>query len=370
MYLFDPLPRVFASINEISLGRPLSRLMIIFPPSCLRKAHQNTFNPPTSLQPEHSSPVVNKVELHISPATHQLPLFLLWCESIILMFSNDGPVRVDDIVKALFTEFKDGVRVPVVEIIKENTAKTTCLATMFDLEIPVRPSLELWVKFFIMVVADLLQGSMEMIHVVLVHIGRGDVRSAAEPPNSPVGFKIPIVEVHRGTHRILRMHDRRQPAGEERNSLPGRHALGPIHSPLGGRLQGLLRHGSIHDRQVDASLLEYGSVFEDAAHTAATVSADPGVLLEGGLAVYFGDGLRDFDLGLAAEFFELSAHWVVTLGTVLFANETFGDGIHGFMRVPSKIYSRSVRRLLALRCLFCSRKNQQLTLKLNRPHRS
>lgn len=49
-----------------------------------------------------------------------------------------------------------------------------------------------------------------LLNIYRVEVGGGDVRPSPEPPNAPVRLEVAVVEVHRGTHRVLlHTHTRR-----------------------------------------------------------------------------------------------------------------------------------------------------------------
>ena len=142
-----------------------------------------------------------------------------------------------------------------------------------------------------------------------------------------IGLKVAVVEMHGRSVGVLGVHDTAQTACEERNTFAGLVALGTVDTALGGGLKSLLGHAAVHNTEVDAGLLKDIAVGQDAGHAAAAVVADPGILLEGGLAVDLLDCLGNLELRLAAHLLELGAHGVVAVGAGLtVANERFGNG--------------------------------------------
>mmetsp|Transcript_11683 Transcript_11683/g.28716 ORF Transcript_11683/g.28716 Transcript_11683/m.28716 type:complete len:243 (-) Transcript_11683:358-1086(-) len=209
---------------------------------------------------------------------------------------------------------------------------------MRDDEVPVRPRLELGIELRIVTIAHLLVRAVEVRHVVQIEVRGGDVCTAAEPPNASIGLEVTVVEVHRGTEGVAGMHDARESARKERHALAGRHTLGAIDAAFGRGLEGLLRHGAVDDREVDAGLLEDGAVLEDAGHAPAAVGAGPAVLLEGGLAVDLRDGISDGDLCLSDHLFKARAHGIVSIGAVAGSDEGVRGLLHGLVRIPSDIH--------------------------------
>ena len=174
---------MLAGIDEIGLARSGLRMHVIFPPCRLRQTHENTFNATTGLEAKYSSAIIDEVELHVPSSSHQLPLLLLLGEIIILVLLHDGSVRLDNRVERLLAEFKNGVRISVVEIVEENSAQTASFVAVLDDKIPVSPRLELGIELRIVLVAHLLVGAVEMLHVVLVDVSGSNVGTAAEPPH-------------------------------------------------------------------------------------------------------------------------------------------------------------------------------------------
>mmetsp|Transcript_23228 Transcript_23228/g.48235 ORF Transcript_23228/g.48235 Transcript_23228/m.48235 type:complete len:263 (-) Transcript_23228:148-936(-) len=187
-----------------------------------------------------------------------------------------------------------------------------------------------------------------MFHVFFVEVRWSNVGSSSEPPHASIGLKITVVEMHRRTEGIARVHHTRQPTGEEGNSLPRRHSLGPVHTALGSRLQRFLGHRSIHHRKIDPGFFPHGSVFENARHPPSSVGASPAIFLEGGFSVDFGDGIGDGDLCFAEHFFEAGSHGVISVGSVSRADEGVGCVVHSRVRIPSDGNGRSILRLLSI----------------------
>mmetsp|Transcript_38377 Transcript_38377/g.69161 ORF Transcript_38377/g.69161 Transcript_38377/m.69161 type:complete len:296 (+) Transcript_38377:327-1214(+) len=261
---------------------------------------------------------------------------------------DDGTVGGHDRVDSVLGECKQFIGLAVVQVVEEDATQSTSFITVGDDKVFVRPGFELGVELRIVSITHLLVRSMEMLHVILVEVRGSKVGTAAEPPNATIRLEVPVVEMHGRTMGITGMHHTRQTTREEGHPFSRSHALGPIHSPLGRRLQCLLGHGSIHNTEIHSGLFEDGSVFEDAGHATASVGADPAVFLEGGLAIDCGDGVGDGDLGLADHFLEFGAHGVVAVGAVTRTDEGVGRLVHGLMRIPSKIHSGSIRGLLPI----------------------
>mmetsp|Transcript_684 Transcript_684/g.1288 ORF Transcript_684/g.1288 Transcript_684/m.1288 type:complete len:234 (-) Transcript_684:41-742(-) len=217
----------------------------------------------------------------------------------------------------------------------------------------VGPGLELRVELGIVPVAHLLVCSVEMFHVFFVEVRWSNVGSSSEPPHASIGLKITVVEMHRRTEGIARVHHTRQPTGEEGNSLPRRHSLGPVHTALGSRLQRFLGHRSIHHRKIDPGFFPHGSITEDTRHSSSAALACPAIFLEGGFSVDFGDGIGDGDLCFAEHFFEAGSHGVISVGSVSGADEGVGCFVNWCMRIPSDADGRSIHGLLSFFSSVC-----------------
>ncbi len=311
-------------IHDLSLGTSLLRMMIILPSGRLRQTHQNALDPSSGLESENGSTVVNEVELSVSPTAQLLPTLLILSEFVIFVLLDDGSVGGDDGVDGILGEFEQQFRIAVVQIVEEDSSQSASLVAVRNDEVFVGPGFELGVEFGIVPVAHLFVRSVEMFHVFFVEVGGSDVGSSSEPPHSSVGLEITVVEVHRGTERVARVHHAGQSASEEGNSFSRRHSLGPVHAPLGGRLQRFLGHRSVDHRQIDSGLFPHGSVFENARHAPSSVGASPAIFLEGGLSVDFGNGVGDGDLGFAEHFLEAGSHGVISVGSVSGADEGVG----------------------------------------------
>mmetsp|Transcript_53334 Transcript_53334/g.129653 ORF Transcript_53334/g.129653 Transcript_53334/m.129653 type:complete len:296 (-) Transcript_53334:875-1762(-) len=168
-----PFPWVLACIDEFSFRCSLLWDVVVFPPCCLWKTHQDTFDTATGLQSEHSTTVVDQVEFDVSSSSHKLPFLLFLGEFIILVLLDDGAVRLGNRVQTFLAKFKDSVGITVILVVKEDSTKSTSFVTVLDNEVSVGPFLEFFVVVRIMLVANLLVRSVEMFHVILVDVTRG-----------------------------------------------------------------------------------------------------------------------------------------------------------------------------------------------------
>ena len=75
--------------------------------------------------------------------------------------------------QAIFGEFEMSVRVFVILIVEEDSSQSTSLVSVLDDEVTVGPGLELFVVLRIVLVADFLVCSVEVLHVFFVDITGG-----------------------------------------------------------------------------------------------------------------------------------------------------------------------------------------------------
>eukprot|EP00982_Pelagococcus_subviridis_P014904 31365-Pelagococcus_subviridis.AAC.20 len=180
---------------------------------------------------------------------------------------------------------------------------------MLDDEVIVRPLLEPRVERLVVLIARVFERPVEVRGVLREDVRRGEIRAAAEPPRSGrrlralrrVRLEVPVVEVHRGRHRVVRVHHGGDARGEEGDHLFARALL----SRRGAiRLRG---HLAVHHGDVHARLLEDVAALEDAGDAAAAARARPRVLLEL-LAVELLDRGADLVLRGANHLLEFRAH--------------------------------------------------------------
>merc|ERR1711939_648164 len=109
-----------------------------------------------------------------------------------------------------------------VEIIKKDASKTSRFPTMRIVEVAVGPFLKALIPFRIVTITNSLEGSMKMLHVILVNIIWRNVCTTAKPPDASGRLKITIVEMQRWAVRILWVHNRGYTAREEGHLLTRR----------------------------------------------------------------------------------------------------------------------------------------------------
>mmetsp|Transcript_12540 Transcript_12540/g.16064 ORF Transcript_12540/g.16064 Transcript_12540/m.16064 type:complete len:236 (+) Transcript_12540:879-1586(+) len=225
-------------------------------------------------------------------------------------------------------------------VVKEDAAEATGLAAMLDGEVLVSPLLEFGVIFWVMLVADVLVCLVEVLDVFLKEVSRGDVRAAAKPPDAAIRLEVTVIEVHGGCHRVTRVHHTGKAACKEGDTLALLVALGTVCASRGSRLEGILGHRAVHDRERAASLLKDVTVAQHTRDAAATARTSPDVLSEG-LAIKLAHSIADGVLSPTAILLELAAHLHVGIREVIVADERLRSLIDILMRVPA-----DARRLL------------------------
>mmetsp|Transcript_13456 Transcript_13456/g.22122 ORF Transcript_13456/g.22122 Transcript_13456/m.22122 type:complete len:239 (-) Transcript_13456:705-1421(-) len=235
------------SIHYISFGATWLRVVVILPSRSLWQTHQNTLNSTTSLEAEHCSTIVDKVELHISSTTHQLPLLLLFCEWIIFVCFNNRTIGGHDGVDGILGKFEQFLWITIIQVIKEDTPKSTSFITMRNHKVLICPRFEFGVEFWIVTITDLLVCSMEMLHIIFIEVCRSDIGTTPKPPNTSIRLKVPVVEMHGRTKWITWVHHTGKSTSKEGDTFSWCHTLGPIHPALRSGLQRLLGHGSINN---------------------------------------------------------------------------------------------------------------------------
>src|SRR5439155_941649 len=116
-------------------------------------------------------------------------------------------------------------------------------------------------------VAHALPYPVEVDHVFLEWVVRGQVGAAAEPRLRPVG-EVTEVGMHSGHDRAARVDDERDAGGGEADAVAGQ------------RLGKVRREVAEHLGEVDAALLDHCSIGDDAGASAAAARPLPGVFAE------------------------------------------------------------------------------------------
>merc|ERR1712194_1002664 len=92
------------------------------------------------------------------------------------------------------------------EVVEEDAGQTSCLLTVRDDKVRVRPRLKLRIPSLIETIAHFPVCSMEMLHVLHIEVTGCNVCASAKPPRTEFCFKVSVVEVHGGAMWVLRVH--------------------------------------------------------------------------------------------------------------------------------------------------------------------
>lgn len=218
-----------------------------------------------------------------------MPLFFLLSERHVLSLGNNWQVRRQESVEAVFDNGQDFLWITVVKVIEEDTTDTTGFVSVLDEEILVTPLLEARVQSGIMLIQGLLVTSVEQLGILFVQVRRSQVGTTAKPPGLRSAiwvprFEVTVVEMGGWCVRVGRMDDHTQTTREELDTVSNGQVRGGIDWDLQvlvlvshGR-DGLWRKLTIHDRNVDTTFLESGTVLDDHGGTTATVvTTGPGI---------------------------------------------------------------------------------------------
>lgn len=82
---------------------------------------------------------------------------------------------------------------PVVEVVKEDAPKATCLLPVLDQEVLVTPLLELGEESGVVPVTHILVGLVEVLHILWHNVAGGDVSAATKPPLA--GDAVPLLSL-------------------------------------------------------------------------------------------------------------------------------------------------------------------------------
>lgn len=162
----DPFTRIAAGIQKVGFGASFFGMVVIFPTCRFGKTHQDGLDAASSLQTKNGSAVVDQVEFGVSATTQLLPALFLFGKVVILVLFNNRTIGSNDVIYCVFTEFKDLLRITVVEVVKENATETATFSAVFNQKVAIGPFLEFGVVFRVVTAADFFVGSMKVFHVV------------------------------------------------------------------------------------------------------------------------------------------------------------------------------------------------------------
>ena len=127
-----PFTRIAARIQKVGFRRSFFGLMIIFPTCRFGQTHEDGFNATTGLESENGSPIEYQIEFHVAATTQLLPSLLFFRKGIILVLFNNGSVRRHDVIDGIATEFQNVLRIPVVQVVKENATQSAAFSAVFN----------------------------------------------------------------------------------------------------------------------------------------------------------------------------------------------------------------------------------------------
>lgn len=271
--------------------------MHVHPPRRQRQTHQYTLDPrPRRLQPKRRPAIMHKVELDIPPPPQLLPLlFRLRVRHVLAPLDQRHVARqertqtiLDKREELLLVFFFD------VQVVEEYAAHAARFVAVRDVEVFVAPGLEAREVGAVMLVACLLDGTVEVDRVLVEQIAGREIGPAAEPPCVARpgvfihGLEIAVVEMHRRRHGVPGVQHQTQPRGEEFQALDIWIQRFVVDAHF---LDGGPRQRAVHDGGVDAGFFEDAAVLQDAAYAAATGGAGPRVGAE------FGGGVEGLEGG-------------------------------------------------------------------------
>mmetsp|Transcript_33243 Transcript_33243/g.69246 ORF Transcript_33243/g.69246 Transcript_33243/m.69246 type:complete len:200 (+) Transcript_33243:502-1101(+) len=195
-------------------------------------------------------------------------------------------------------------RIFIVLVVEEDSSQSSGFSSVLDDKVAIGPSLEFFIVFGVMLVANLLVSSMEVLHVIFVNIRGGDIGTTTKPPNTTIGFKVSVVKMHGRSKRVLWVHHTGKTTGKEGNTFSRGHALGAINTTFGGSLESFLGHATVNNRKIDSSLFKDLSPSQDTRHTASAIFASPTILLERSFSVDFFNSFGDADLRFTDHLFK------------------------------------------------------------------
>mmetsp|Transcript_8067 Transcript_8067/g.35663 ORF Transcript_8067/g.35663 Transcript_8067/m.35663 type:complete len:258 (+) Transcript_8067:186-959(+) len=248
--LRHPRPRVPERVERVSLPGSLLGLHVVLPPRGEGQGHEDGLDASAGPQPERGAAIVHEVKLDVPPAAHLLPLLLRLGVLVVLVLGHERDVGGDDGAGHVGGEREKLLLGAIVHVVEEDAADAAALVhAVLDDEVVVGPLLEAGVEGLVVLVAHVLEGAVEVRGVVVENVGRGEVGAAAEPPRAGralgslgrIRLEVAVVEVHRGRHGVLWVHDGGDARGEERDHLLAGATL------AGGGAVGLGGHLAVHD---------------------------------------------------------------------------------------------------------------------------
>src|ERR1051325_11136722 len=162
------------------------------------------------------------------------------------------------------------IEVALREIVEEDAADAARLAAVAQVEILVAPALVARIVLAAETRERIAAGDVEVARILREAVIRREIHAAAEPPRVARAEKA-HVHMDRRAIRIARVQHQRKP---HRLVRPSRE-LRARRARRGGE------GAAAHPGKVDARALEYGSLFEYPAHSAAALGTLPRIGAEG-----------------------------------------------------------------------------------------
>mmetsp|Transcript_49725 Transcript_49725/g.127902 ORF Transcript_49725/g.127902 Transcript_49725/m.127902 type:complete len:269 (+) Transcript_49725:1543-2349(+) len=248
----DPLTGVLQNGKEGVFRAACLRLVAVLPPCRERKGHHDRLNSSTRLEAELCSSVVDEVELGVPASPERLPLLLLLGEGRVPPLVHYGSVGGHEALTHVLHKLEPPLfqllgcllfglhllhRVAILvahllaEVIEEDATHPSALSSVSDAKVVIAPLLEgavvgLCVLFvsFCDVVSD---GLVEVHSILLIQVGRREVRPATKPPYLLSTFfvrylEVAVVGVRGRCMRVVRVNNEAHTAREElgSNRLP------------------------------------------------------------------------------------------------------------------------------------------------------
>ena len=184
---------------------------VVIPPHQGRHGHQYGFRAPAGLQAKERPAVVDQIEFHIPAAPVELKLAFPVSVSLILAALDNGHISRQEMVADAFDQTKGLLEAGLIHVVEKKPADSSRFIPVRQEKISIAPLLIFLVCTRAERQARLAGRPMPMHDILVVRIVRGEVESAAEPPNRGTtgggGRQKPDVAMDGGGVRIARMED-------------------------------------------------------------------------------------------------------------------------------------------------------------------
>src|SRR6185503_16156377 len=211
-----------AGVEQVGLGRPRLRLIIISPACPWGQAHQDALGASLCPESKECASVMDEVEFHITPSSYLLPFLFPLPIGSILSSKDDGGIGGQKGITACLLKgeqlFGAGL-IGGAQVIVEYAANAAHLiGAVFVDEVFVTPFFVLRVFFFSKRVHGIFQRTVEVFCVLFEQVIRGEVGASAKPSVCDitllvVQFKIPPVGMRGGNIGVQGMDHERESGG-------------------------------------------------------------------------------------------------------------------------------------------------------------